>query len=570
MTLFNYEVAYPTNVIEASASTEPDDISYAYLRIEATVNTTPANDPVNPGKTPDADGIVRIRVGDLRDIRFIVPVSLTPSAAALTRNPNAITPQPAQFGRWTFVREGPAGQFIAHAPAEGETPLPADHPDRIIAVAGGAPLIFYLYDIPVIDHDGVAAIHVEEIGDGPPMPYADPEEQMRVRKVMPTLRIDHFSADLYQVTAGAPVTLSWATSGPRNTTVTLWDDNGSTVLEASQKDGSQQVNPTSTTIYTLVASAPNHDVMATRQLLVTVSDQLKAARLIVGQDNPTAAGSVDIQTNKFTMSQVDNRNLTHKLELTPDSIRISRTDAANTNETRSGSLHVDMVRSQVVLADGGVLAETGIVSGGIVAGRGAVPAGAIMMWNGSAKRPSEAHNRPVPDNPVPPGWVLCDAERDVVCWDGWIRTVPNLSDRFILGQSNSNLIGHQDGAETVALTTDNMPAHSHSTTVTIDLEAEAGGHTHDVSVAVPLFDVSAPDVATNGPMIFLGSERNTKSATGSASSSGAHTHDISVSIGDSGSNPVIEHDNMPPFYVLAFIMYHGMEELTLAPAPEGD
>lgn len=68
-----------------------------------------------------------------------------------------------------------------------------------------------------------------------------------------------------------------------------------------------------------------------------------------------------------------------------------------------------------------------------------LPAGCIVIWSGTA------------DN-IPTGWALCDGQ------DGR----PDLRDRFVLGAGTSHEVGSAGGRETVTLTVEQMPKHSHS------------------------------------------------------------------------------------------------------------
>lgn len=70
-----------------------------------------------------------------------------------------------------------------------------------------------------------------------------------------------------------------------------------------------------------------------------------------------------------------------------------------------------------------------------------VPAGAIVMWSGAV-------------NAVPSGWALCDGTNNT----------PDLRGRFIVGAGATYAVGDTGGAETVTLTVDQMPSHSHSIT----------------------------------------------------------------------------------------------------------
>jgi microcystin-dependent protein len=70
-----------------------------------------------------------------------------------------------------------------------------------------------------------------------------------------------------------------------------------------------------------------------------------------------------------------------------------------------------------------------------------IPAGTIVMWYGSVAT-------------IPSGWRLCNGTGGT----------PNLRDRFIVGAGTSYGLGAVGGLNTVALTTAQMPAHSHPIT----------------------------------------------------------------------------------------------------------
>ena len=115
-----------------------------------------------------------------------------------------------------------------------------------------------------------------------------------------------------------------------------------------------------------------------------------------------------------------------------------------------------------------------------------IPVGGIIMWSGAS---------------VPPGWALCD---------GTLST-PDLRDRFIVGAGSggSYTIGDTGGYDSVTLTVDQIPAHTH-TAYTEGTGTPPGG------------------VATS-------------SGNGS-----------SVDTGSTGGGQ--SHENRPPYYALAFIM----------------
>lgn len=119
-----------------------------------------------------------------------------------------------------------------------------------------------------------------------------------------------------------------------------------------------------------------------------------------------------------------------------------------------------------------------------------VPSGGIIMWSG---------------NEVPSGWLLCDGTEGT----------PNLRDRFVLGWG-SRSIGDTGGEEEHRLTIDEIPSHSHDAGSLNVTGATNGGGGIEASGASP-------------------ANRSVQGNTGYTGGDGSH-------------------NNMPPYYVLAFIM----------------
>ena len=153
----------------------------------------------------------------------------------------------------------------------------------------------------------------------------------------------------------------------------------------------------------------------------------------------------------------------------------------------------------------------------------AIPKGVIVMWSGAV---------------VPDGWALCNGANGT----------PNLRDKFILGAGSTYAIGATGGEATHVLTTSEMPSHSHGGASGNDSPDHVhydAGHTH----STPWRDGTG---GTNG----FQTTQNVSGflnimSTGYANIGGAstrHTHSISAEGGGQA------HNNMPPYYAIAFIM----------------
>jgi hypothetical protein len=141
-----------------------------------------------------------------------------------------------------------------------------------------------------------------------------------------------------------------------------------------------------------------------------------------------------------------------------------------------------------------------------------VPTGAIMMWSGSVAS-------------IPAGWRLCDGSNGT----------PNLTDRFIVGAGNSYSPGNSGGQNTVTLSVNEMPAHTHSGTTSSD-----GLHSHTISYQVK--DTRSQNTT--------GTWENGNNSLKPTSTDGLHSH--SLNINSSGGNQPF--DNRPAFWALAYII----------------
>ena len=109
------------------------------------------------------------------------------------------------------------------------------------------------------------------------------------------------------------------------------------------------------------------------------------------------------------------------------------------------------VGSAVTVSSGGVI-TSGVVTATSFAGSGAnltgivaVPSGCILIWSGAA-------------NAIPSGFVLCNGS----------NSTPDLRGKFVVGYHDGNNdydVGDTGGAETVTLTTAQIPSHKHTTNI---------------------------------------------------------------------------------------------------------
>jgi microcystin-dependent protein len=214
----------------------------------------------------------------------------------------------------------------------------------------------------------------------------------------------------------------------------------------------------------------------------------------------------------------------------------------------AAALHVaGETRASGAVRVGGVANVGGVATARSWKGRGAVPIGSVILWSGT-----------VLDKPQ--GWALCDGT--VV---NGFRT-PDLRGRFILGAGTGpglteRAVGQTGGAEQHVLSDGELAAHAHPIASETFGTGTAGGHTHqfrgeahrDSDQFAPLFSSNRESAS--------GTEVSTTYRFGIPTSEAqGHRHYVDMPPQSSsgtggrfvgGAKPL---GNMPPFYVLAYLV----------------
>jgi hypothetical protein len=190
-----------------------------------------------------------------------------------------------------------------------------------------------------------------------------------------------------------------------------------------------------------------------------------------------------------------------------------------------------------------------------------VPQGAILMWSGSIAS-------------IPTGWALCNGGTYAKSDGSGNVTVPDLRDKFLVGAGSTYAVAATGGAtsntptitvtnEAIALTTNQLPAHSHTATVTDtghSHTATVSAHTHS-GVLTGVASTVGVAAGTNYSLPATFSSGNTGSTTPTATVA-SNTTGITVSNANTGTGATHVHNNtatcasvptLPPYYALAFI-----------------
>lgn len=190
----------------------------------------------------------------------------------------------------------------------------------------------------------------------------------------------------------------------------------------------------------------------------------------------------------------------------------------------------------------------------------AVPSGTIVMFHGST---------------IPTGWAICNGQNGT----------PDLRDRFIVGAGSSYNLGATGGSDTVTLSTNQIPAHSHTITGGSHSHTVSGGsHSHTISGGSHTHSLSG---SLSGSILvwFTSGWGNSLGVSGGIKNGyNSGNADLSVSLSGSvgsatpsmtcgnaspgnmtcgNASPSMtasnaggggSHENRPPYYALYFIM----------------
>lgn len=190
---------------------------------------------------------------------------------------------------------------------------------------------------------------------------------------------------------------------------------------------------------------------------------------------------------------------------------------------------------------------------------GVIPTGCILMWSGSTTT-------------VPTGYALCNGGTYAKSDGSGNVTVPDLRDRFLVGAGLAYAVGTSGGAvsntptitvtnEAVALTTSQLPAHTHSNTLNDSGHTHAitdPGHTHTMSFGQTGDDRAYP---LNSGLLYNTGTRTTNSSTTGITINSATTG-LTITNASVGSGATHTHNNtatssvvptLPPYYALCYI-----------------
>jgi len=191
-----------------------------------------------------------------------------------------------------------------------------------------------------------------------------------------------------------------------------------------------------------------------------------------------------------------------------------------------------------------------------------MPVGLISMWSGAIAN-------------IPQGWALCDGANGT----------PNLKDRFIVGAAGAYNVGSTGGKNQVTLSESQMPSHNHSGNTSnggrhkhTGYTNSNGSHLHNYRDGYFIEEFTSEQdkfssfgseyqgtnfhgnhgLDRNNQYIWYKNRQTERKGTHSHSlnmqNAGSHNHSFTTNNKGSG----LAHENRPPYYALAFIMFKGL------------
>ncbi len=165
--------------------------------------------------------------------------------------------------------------------------------------------------------------------------------------------------------------------------------------------------------------------------------------------------------------------------------------------------------------------------------------GEIIMWNGQV----DPNGNPIINDDTQETdtrWHVCD---------GTMGT-PDLEDRFIKGAISNNDLGEVGGSDSVTLSVQNLPPHSHNAGNLVN--TNEGNHKHEVPLQ--FFNTVYTEVGNIGGQSVIW-YLDWQWIDLVAKTAGDHTHAINGNTGNTGLS--LPFDNQPPYYKLIYLMYIG-------------
>jgi microcystin-dependent protein len=194
-----------------------------------------------------------------------------------------------------------------------------------------------------------------------------------------------------------------------------------------------------------------------------------------------------------------------------------------------------------------------VVDGTITGTLNFVPAGCIMMWSTTS---------------APTGWLFCDGSSVLRgtygalfnaigttygSLDGSTFNLPDMRDRFTVGAGSTYSLNNKGGNDTINLTSNQMPAHTHTGTADTN-----GSHTHSVSTenGSNAFNTAA-NSGSSGTAPRWGAGDTYVHNMGyypifTAAANGSHSHNLTINSAGAGASIDIRPKYIGIYYIIKF------------------